>query len=93
MLEFHGDSCTVQYPFPEMSLDAIINLLSSAQHTVPIKRLSHLFVIFIENNERSHVTNSSGWKHNVEDVYIYYFNRYTLEREDIRKQTWRKYKT
>ena len=91
--EFKGDSCTVRYPFPQMSLDEIFYLLSSYTGAKPKKRFFDSLVIFMENNERSHIRSSGGWKHNLEDVYVYYFNRYTMEREDIRRQTWRKYKT
>lgn len=92
-VEFEHDSCSVRYPFPEMSLDAIFDLLSSFPCPPPKKRFLDSIVIFMENNERSHVISSGGWKHNLEDVYVYYFNRYAMEREDIRRQTWRKYKT
>lgn len=91
-IEFNGDCCTVRYSCPETSLDAIFNLLSSAACPPPKKRLSDSIVIFMENNELSHVTNSGGWKRNVEDIYIHNFSRDAAEREDIRRQTWRKYK-
>ena len=91
-VEFDGDSCTVRYPFPEVTLGVILELLSSSPGPPPKRRFFDSVVIFMENNERSHVINSGGWKHSVEDIYVFYFNQYAMERENIRRQTWRKYK-
>ena len=73
----------------------IYKLLSSpAQGPVlkPVKRLYDSVMVFLENNERSQLTHTDGWKHNVEDIYIHYFESYSFEREKIPRQTWRKYK-
>lgn len=94
-VEFTGDNCRIYYPFPELSLDLIFNLLSSPAHALPVKpvkRFPDSVLIFMENNEYGHVTHSGGWRHNVEDVYVNYFESYSFEREKIRRQTWRKYK-
>lgn len=91
--EFVQDTCTVHYFFPDMTLGMIHEKLTATDPALkPVIGLYDTVIIFLENNERSYVTCTGGWKHNVEDVYIHYFNRYSIEREDIRRQTWRKYK-
>lgn len=94
-VEFSGDNCSIHYPFPELSLDMIFDLLSSPVHgplVKPVKHFSDAVIIFMENNERSHITHAGGWKHNVEDSYIHYFDHYSFERQDMRRQSWRNYK-
>lgn len=94
-VQFTGNQCRVHYPFPALTMDLIFRLLSST-NTVsgarPVRRCYDLWMSFLENNEQSHLVHSGGWRCNVEDVYIRYFNQHRIEREDIRKQTWRKYK-
>jgi len=91
--EFAQDACIVQYFFPDMALSMIHGILATTDPALkPVTGLYNTVIMYLEDNERSHVLNTSGWKHNVEDVYIRYFNRYSIEREDIRRQTWRKYK-
>jgi len=91
--EFVQDSCIVHYLFPDMTLGMIHGILAATTPALkPVTGLYDNLIMSLENNEHSLVTHTGGWKHNVEDVYIHYFNRYGIEREDIRRQTWRKYK-
>ena len=91
--EFEQDLCIVHYLFPGMTLGMIHTILAAAAPALkPVTGLYETVAIFLENNEHGLATHTGGWKHNIEDVYIHYFNREGIEREDIRRQTWRKYK-
>lgn len=94
-LEFTGARCSIRYPFPQLTREIILRMLSSpdtANGPTPVVSFYDSFITFMENNEHSHLVHTGGWLRNVEDIYIHNFHRHRIEREDIRKQTWRKYK-
>lgn len=93
-INFTGNKCRIYYPFPDLTREVIIQALMASDIALeisPVLRLLNFLTVFMENNEHSHIVQSGGWSGYVEDVYIKFFNRYRIEREDIRKQTWRKY--
>lgn len=91
--QFVEKACTIQYPFPERSL-AMLRGVFAAQ--LPALRLeTGLFdalTMLLENNERSQSNHCGGWTHELEDVYVRYFEPYSFNRDNLRRQTWRKYK-
>ena len=93
--EFGENSCIVHYPFPELTLGMIHDLLAApgpGQGLKPEQHLYDLLLMFMEDNERSQLSYAGGWQHNIEDIYIRYFEPAGFSRENLRRQTWRKYK-
>ena len=94
-VQFTGNECSMRYPFPELTLDMILRMLKTPEEGTAVKPAVSpglLLRAFMESNERGHLVHAGGWLQYVEDIYIHNFNRTRRERDDIRKQTWRKYK-
>lgn len=93
--EFVENKCIVHYPFPELTLSMIHDLLAApgpGQGLKPENHLYDLLLMFMEANEHSQLSHAGGWQHNIEDIYIHYFEPDSFSRENLRRQTWRKYK-
>lgn len=94
-MECEEDTCTVRYSFPDTTLSMILELLGAPGPGLTLKPVTGLYdavVMYLEDNERSQLRHAGGWKHNVEDIYFRYFEPYNFDRENLRRQTWRKYK-
>ena len=92
---FVENQCTVHYPFPELTLGMIHELLAApgpGPALEPEKHLYDLAFMFMEDNEHSQLSHAGGWQQHIEDIYIHYFEPGSFNRENLRRQTWRKYK-
>ena len=93
--ECDTDLLEVEYRFPLVTLGSIVESIqscTSADLFTPWQRLGLYFQEMVESNAQDYLYNRYGWQNYLEDIYVHEYESALHQREDVRLQTWRKYK-
>lgn len=89
------NNLAIQYQFPVTTKKAMLSALAKLTDNTDIglfHRIRNMIAAFMEENEKDFLICPGGWHRYIEDIYVDYFDLRHGGKNDVRKQTWRKYK-